>query len=95
MTLRIIGAGFGRTGTSSLKTALEDLGFAPCYHMLEVAARSEHSALWLAANRGERVDWHELDDGDEITVGAFRLYFLRVQDRAASSASGLKLAPGV
>jgi pSer/pThr/pTyr-binding forkhead associated (FHA) protein len=44
---------------------------------------------------GERVDWHELDNGDEIAIGAFRLYFMQVRDRAASSASSLKLAPGV
>jgi hypothetical protein len=44
---------------------------------------------------GERVDWHELDDGDEIAIGAFRLYYMRVQDRAPSSVSSLKLAPGV
>jgi pSer/pThr/pTyr-binding forkhead associated (FHA) protein len=44
---------------------------------------------------GERVDWHELDDGDEITIGAFRLYYMHVTERAASSASSLKLAPGV
>jgi pSer/pThr/pTyr-binding forkhead associated (FHA) protein len=43
---------------------------------------------------GDRVDWHELDDGDEIAIGAFRLYYMRVRDRASSSA-GLKLAPGV
>jgi predicted nucleic acid-binding Zn-ribbon protein len=43
---------------------------------------------------GERVDWHELDDGDEIAVGAFRLYFMSVRDQASSSASSLKLAPG-
>jgi len=43
---------------------------------------------------GERVDWHELEDGDEITIGAFRLYFLSVQDRTRNSASSLKLAPG-
>ena len=36
MTLRIIGAGFGRTGTNSLKLALEHLGFGPCHHMFEV-----------------------------------------------------------
>jgi len=57
MTLRIIGAGFGRTGTSSLKMALEQLGFAPCYHMFEVAAHPEHVPLWLAAHCGERIDW--------------------------------------
>jgi predicted nucleic acid-binding Zn-ribbon protein len=46
---------------------------------------------------GERVDWHELDDGDEITIGAFRLYYLHVVDvdKTASGASSLKLAPGV
>jgi hypothetical protein len=60
VTLQIIGAGFGRTGTSSLKVALEELGFAPCYHMLEVATHPEHSALWLAADRGERIDWEEI-----------------------------------
>jgi hypothetical protein len=60
MTLQIIGAGFGRTGTSSLKMALEQLGFAPCYHMLEIAARPEHSALWLAADRGERIEWGKI-----------------------------------
>lgn len=43
---------------------------------------------------GERVDWHELEDGDEITIGAFSLHFMRVRDRTHSSASGLKLAPG-
>src|SRR4051812_9224978 len=44
---------------------------------------------------GERVDWHELDDGDEIAIGAFRLYLMCVRDQASSSASSLKLAPGV
>jgi predicted nucleic acid-binding Zn-ribbon protein len=44
---------------------------------------------------GERVDWHELDDGDEIAIGAFRLHYMCVRDRAPSSASSLKLAPGV
>jgi hypothetical protein len=43
---------------------------------------------------GERVDWHELDDGDEIAIGAFRLYYMRVRDAAPVSASSLKLAPG-
>ena len=37
MALRVIGAGFGRTGTTSLKAALERLGFETCHHMEEVA----------------------------------------------------------
>lgn len=46
MTLRVIGAGFGRTGTESMKLALEALGFAPCHHMKEVHADPEQTRLW-------------------------------------------------
>jgi hypothetical protein len=42
MALAVIGAGFGRTGTLSLKNALEQLGFGPCYHMVEVIEHPEH-----------------------------------------------------
>lgn len=55
--MRIIGAGFGRTGTTSLKAALEQLGFAPCYHMMEVIKNPSHVPFWEAVNRGEAVDW--------------------------------------
>ena len=55
--MRVIGAGFGRTGTTSLKSALETLGFAPCYHMTEVFARPRDAETWRAAWRGEPVDW--------------------------------------
>jgi hypothetical protein len=41
MTLRVVGAGLGRTGTHSLKLALEQLLGAPCYHMLEVFGRPD------------------------------------------------------
>ncbi|MFO1050224.1 MAG: sulfotransferase [Geminicoccaceae bacterium] len=52
MPLKIIGAGFGRTGTASLKIALEKLGFGPCYHMSEVLARPEHVRLWTEVGEG-------------------------------------------
>lgn len=55
--LKIIGAGFGRTGTSSLTMALEELGFRSCYHMREVMKHPEHLPYWEAASRGEDVDW--------------------------------------
>jgi len=57
MSLKIIGAGFGRTGTHSLKLALEQLGFAPCYHMVEVFTHPGHSERWEAAARGVPTDW--------------------------------------
>lgn len=63
MALQVIGAGFGRTGTLSLKLALEHLGFGPCYHMFEVLAQPSHDPVWHAATRGERVDWDALFEG--------------------------------
>ena len=57
MALEIIGAGFGRTGTNSLKLALEHLGFGPCHHMFEVRDNPELLPDWQAAARGEAVDW--------------------------------------
>lgn len=66
--LSVIGAGFGRTGTLSLKAALEELGFDPCCHMLEVSGRSERAAMWLAAAQGMSVDWREVLRGYRATV---------------------------
>ena len=57
--MRVIGAGFGRTGTFSLKVALEMLGFGPCYHMIEVFDHPEHIATWQAAADGQYVNWRE------------------------------------
>lgn len=59
MALEIIGPGFGRTGTSSLKIALEHLGFGPAHHMFEVRDHPELLPHWEAAARGEHVDWDE------------------------------------
>jgi sulfotransferase family protein len=66
--LKVIGAGFGRTGTLSIKAALEELGFGPCYHMTEVFGHQKHIPLWDAAARGETVNWQELLKGYQATV---------------------------
>jgi Sulfotransferase domain len=68
MTLSVIGAGLGRTGTLSLKLALEQLGFGPCHHMEEVMKHPEQIPLWHAAGRGEAVDWEKLLAGYRATV---------------------------
>src|SRR5207237_6118209 len=68
MTLRVVGAGVGRTGTMSLKLALERLIGAPCYHMLEVFPRPAHFGLWTAAARGKPVDWNALFAGFAAAV---------------------------
>ena len=60
MGLKVIGAGFGRTGTLSLKLALEKLGFGPCYHMIEAYQRPDHLQPWRDAAAGRPVDWADL-----------------------------------
>jgi len=59
MSLQVIGAGYGRTGTMSLKLALEQLGFGPCHHMVEVVGHPETVPLWLDAAEG-RGDWDRI-----------------------------------
>lgn len=65
MALKIIGAGFGRTGTLSLYTALKELGF-PCYHMMEVLGNPEnksHLSFWRKvanSDPGTQHDWEKV-----------------------------------
>jgi hypothetical protein len=64
MALKVVGAGYGRTGTMTLKLALEQLGFGPCHHMVEVLADpAERAAPWEAAADGKPVDWDAVFDG--------------------------------
>ena len=68
MALKVIGAGFGRTGTMSMKVALEQLGLGPCYHMVECIPRGpEHWQKWIDAATG-KPDWDDLFDGFASTV---------------------------
>lgn len=68
MALQVIGPGFGRTGTASLKRALEILGFGPCHHMEEVFARPEQVPHWVALAEGRPVDWDAVFDGFRAQV---------------------------
>jgi hypothetical protein len=67
MELRVVGAGLGRTGTNSLKVALERLLDGPCYHMSEVVRREQDTQSWHAAVRGTPVDWEALL-GDYVAI---------------------------
>src|SRR5690242_17099239 len=71
-TLQVIGAGFGRTGTLSLRAALERLGVEPSDHMEHTLAQPERVALWreAAARRreGQPVDWRPLLEGYRAAV---------------------------
>ena len=66
--MKVIGAGFGRTGTMSLKAALEQLGCGPCFHMIDLIRDPEPLPHWVAAANGERVDWTEALEGWESSV---------------------------
>lgn len=68
MTIEILGAGFGRTGTYSLKCALEILGKGPCYHMYEVGKHKEHVSLWSDAIEHNYCDWEALFRGYKAAV---------------------------
>ena len=77
MGLKVIGAGFGRTGTASMKQALNHLGIGPCYHMHEVLPYPERVALWRRAAAGERPDWDAVFSGFDATVDRPAAYFWR------------------
>ncbi|HKX79959.1 MAG TPA: sulfotransferase [Novosphingobium sp.] len=68
MPLEVIGAGFGRTGTLTLKLALERLGIAPCHHMTEIIADPRQGLGWNRAADGEAVDWDRVYAGYRATV---------------------------
>jgi hypothetical protein len=63
VTLKVIGTGFGRTGTDSMREALNMLGFGPCHHMYEVIANERQKALWRALAQGVAPDWNKLFAG--------------------------------
>lgn len=68
MGLKIIGSGFGRTGTMSTKMALEQLGFGPCHHMTEVMQNPAQPAFWDALAQGQELDWAEVFAGYSAQV---------------------------
>jgi hypothetical protein len=68
MTLKVIGAGLGRTGTMSLKLALERLGLGRCYHMVEVFQIPEAVGQWTDVGEGRGADWETIFAGYSATV---------------------------
>ncbi|MFD1343229.1 sulfotransferase family protein [Litorisediminicola beolgyonensis] len=69
MALSVIGAGFGRTGTDSLKRALEMLGYNPCYHMYEVLPHQDRVDMWRGILGGAiSPDWDAVFEGYSATV---------------------------
>jgi hypothetical protein len=77
MSLTVIGAGFPRTGTASLKTAFELLGLGKCYHMSEVFSRPDDWIAWTNAADGKPVDWDKVFDGFGATTDAPACHYYR------------------
>jgi hypothetical protein len=77
MALQVIGAGLGRTGTLTLKAALEQLGFGPCHHMVEVFAHPPQRDFWRRAAEGEAVDWEEVFSAYRASVDWPSCHFWR------------------
>lgn len=67
MALEIIGAGMGRSGTASLKVALETVGVGRCYHMSEVLKNPQCCADWIDAAEGN-ANWEKTFEGYAATV---------------------------
>lgn len=68
MTIQLVGAGLGRTGTMSLKLALERLLGGTCHHMMEVREHPDEVPVWHAAMLGEPVDFPALLSGYNAIV---------------------------
>lgn len=68
MSLKVIGAGVGRTGTKSLKKALEVLFEQPCYHMVEIFDKPAHIDYWAEMSSGGEPKWDWVFDGYDATV---------------------------
>ncbi|MBO0853716.1 MAG: hypothetical protein J2P18_08110 [Nocardia sp.] len=66
--MKVLGVGFGRTGTSSISGALRQLGFGPCLHMFDIIGDERQSRRWLAAFENGVDDWDSLLAGYNSTM---------------------------
>ena len=76
--MQVISVGFLRTGTTSLKLALEQLGFGPCYNLRVVNADPSRAAQWVAlAENPDAADWERVFAGFNSAVGTPTTTFWR------------------
>jgi hypothetical protein len=74
--MKVIGAGLPRTGTLSQKVALEQLGFGPCYHMVDLMGDLAQTPKWEQALEGNG-RWDEIFEGFQSTVDWPASYYYR------------------
>jgi hypothetical protein len=80
--LKLINAGLGRTGTTSLQVALDRLGLGPCFHMFDIVGDEERLAQWeRIVCDGERPDWATVFDGYTSAVdGPCAVYYRQISE---------------
>ncbi|MCK5897347.1 MAG: hypothetical protein KAG20_11100 [Cocleimonas sp.] len=66
--IKVVNLSLGRTGTMSLKHALEDLGLDKCYHFSDIFDHQDHIDIWRSLAKGEPIDWEALFEGYQSTV---------------------------
>ena len=69
MSLSVIGTGLSRTGTTTLRKVLEELGFGPCYNSTELFVRPRGIEFWEALEKGEEVDFEDFFSGYNAIIG--------------------------
>ena len=72
MILKVIGTGFGLTGTDSMREALGMLGFGACNHMSEVNTHTEQKRLRRAFVKGTPTPWDQLFEGFRSCIAALQ-----------------------
>ena len=94
MTLEIIGVGFGRTGTLSLKHALEELGFEKCHHMMEVGGNAAQT-INVSANSGDiQVTQMVMNYGGSSYIYNTSAGWIRNSANGAASLDSLRINDG-
>lgn len=81
MSLKVIGAGMGRTGTMSLKLALERIGFGPCYHGSDLVSKPADWPHWQDAIDGQLGHFEEIfRDYASVTDAPGWFFFRQLSD---------------
>ena len=80
--LKLINAGLGRTGTTSLKVALERLGFGPCYHMFDIITNPERLGHWeRIVCDAQQPDWDAVFEGyTSVVDGPPAIYYRQIME---------------
>jgi len=69
MSLFVIGTGLSRTGTTTLRKVIEELGFGPCYNSTELFIRPRGIEFWEALEKGQEVDFESFFSDYNAIIG--------------------------